>query len=224
MPILKLNHVSVFYKIYGEGEPLFLIGGLGLDHSMWASVITELSQFFCVVVMDNRCSGRSTVCQEPFDIADMAEDVYQLAVHLGIEQAYFCGNSMGGFILQALAKKHPDVIKKMVLSNTAMDIETNYVFLADARRQWFDIDMPVSVQRSLVQVSLGRAYSYRFLMQEGKLDEMIDLMLSHPHPISKEGYESQLDAARHFDSRYYVKDINVPTLVIAGSEDAIVQR
>jgi len=48
----------------------------------------------------------------------MAEDVYQLLVHLGVEQAYVVGHSMGGRVVQELVLAHHAMFKALVLVDT----------------------------------------------------------------------------------------------------------
>ena len=54
MPTLKVNDIQMYYEIHGEGKPLLLIGGLGLDLSELQSMSGWLAQRYQVIVFDNR--------------------------------------------------------------------------------------------------------------------------------------------------------------------------
>jgi pimeloyl-ACP methyl ester carboxylesterase len=57
MPTVKVNDIQIYYEIHGEGKPLFLIGGLGLDLSELQSMSGWLAQRYQVIVFDNRGAG-----------------------------------------------------------------------------------------------------------------------------------------------------------------------
>ena len=59
MPTVKVNDIQMYYEIHGEGKPLFLIGGLGLDLSELQSMSGWLAQRYQVIVFDNRGAGRT---------------------------------------------------------------------------------------------------------------------------------------------------------------------
>ena len=221
MAELRTQQVTLFYKIYGEGFPLFLVSGFGVNHSLWSGIISRLSESYRVIVLDNRGAGRSSIPVEPYSIAELACDIAELAQHLDITSAYFCGNSMGGFILQELAYQFPSLVKKMIISNSAYSTETSFGCFAQARFEWFDLPVSPEVSRSFVKASCSYAYSYKFLSIPGKLDEIIDQALADPYPITKLGYAGQMNALSDFDFSDQVSNINVPTLVLAGDQDII---
>jgi 3-oxoadipate enol-lactonase len=218
---LRTEKVTLFYKMYGEGFPLFLVSGFSVNHSLWSGIISRLSESYKVIVLDNRGAGRSSVPAEPYSIAEMARDIAELAQHLNITSAYFCGNSMGGFILQELAYQFPSLVKKMIISNSAYSTETSFGCFAQARFEWFDLPVSPEVNRSFVKASCSYAYSYKFLSIPGKLEEIIDQALADPYPIKKLGYAGQMHALSEFDFSAHVSSINVPTLVMAGDQDII---
>jgi 3-oxoadipate enol-lactonase len=221
MPTVKLSRVELFYKEYGAGPPLFLIAGFASNHSLWAGIIGQLSQAFRVIVVDNRGCGRSSVPASHYTIDDMATDVFELARHLGIERGFFCGSSMGGFIVQALAYRYPELVEKMVICNSAMNTVTAFACFAQARYELFDLDVAPKVQRAIIKMSCSYAYSYQFLSPPDRLEELVDMALADPYPVTQLGYAGQMHALEHFDSSDFVSRIIVPALVIAGDQDII---
>ena len=59
MPIAKINGINLYYEDYGKGDPLVLIAGFSVDHSVWQPVIDLLSHCYRVIVFDNRGVGQS---------------------------------------------------------------------------------------------------------------------------------------------------------------------
>lgn len=127
MPGVQVNDISMYYERHGEGEPLVLIGGLGLDLSEWGSIVPWLAQRYHVVAFDNRGVGRTDKPDRPYSIEMMAEDTAGLMQALGVQRAHIVGVSMGGRIALALALKHPELVNKLALVSTGARV---------ARRRW----------------------------------------------------------------------------------------
>jgi 3-oxoadipate enol-lactonase len=78
--------------------------------------------------MDHRGHGHSDKPTEPEDysLELMAEDAYGLLEHLGIEECYVVGHSMGGVVAQLLALNHPEPVRALVLVDTAAEVPDGY--------------------------------------------------------------------------------------------------
>jgi pimeloyl-ACP methyl ester carboxylesterase len=119
MPTVKVNDIQMYYEIHGEGKPLLLIGGLGLDLSELQSISGWLAQRYQVIVFDNRGAGRTDKPDIPYSIEMMAEDTAELMKALAIERASLLGISMGGKIALDLALRHPEGVEKLLLASTS---------------------------------------------------------------------------------------------------------
>ena len=87
------------YTRRGNGEPLLLVMGVAGHHAMWGDAfIDPLVETFDVVAYDHRGIGESVRADEPFSIADLADDAAALLDHLGWESANVMGISMGGTV------------------------------------------------------------------------------------------------------------------------------
>lgn len=128
MPTIPVNGLRMYYEIYGEGEPLALILGLGTDVSEWHSLIRALAQRHQVIAFDNRGAGRTDKPDHPYSVAMMAEDTEGLLRALAIERAHILGISLGGRIALALALAHPERINRLILVSTSARV---------ARRPWW---------------------------------------------------------------------------------------
>lgn len=119
MPTVKVNDIQMYYEIHGEGKPLLLIGGLGLDLSELQSMSGWLAQRYQVIVFDNRGAGRTDKSDVPYSIEMMAEDTAELMKALAIERASLLGISMGGKIALDLALRYPGRVEKLILVSTS---------------------------------------------------------------------------------------------------------
>jgi pimeloyl-ACP methyl ester carboxylesterase len=119
MPSLKVNDVELYYESHGSGDPLVLIGGLGVSVPDLRLLITAFAAAgYRVIAADNRGAGRSAKPPGPYSIEQMAGDVAGLLTRLGVERAHVLGISMGGRIALALALGHPKLVDHLVLTST----------------------------------------------------------------------------------------------------------
>ena len=119
MPKAKLSTMSLYYEIRGKGHPLLLISGINADSASWAGVCEKLAKYFRVITFDNRASGRSSMPKGRYSVREMAEDAAGLLNYLQIKKCHVVGHSMGGYIAQVMALRHPERICKLVLEATA---------------------------------------------------------------------------------------------------------
>jgi 3-oxoadipate enol-lactonase len=116
MPLAKAGAVELSYDRAGDGPPLLLIMGMsGTKHHWGEALLEELRRDFETIVYDHRDAGDSTRTEQPFTIADLAEDAVGLLTALDIDSAHVMGISMGGMIAQELALAHPDRLRSLTL-------------------------------------------------------------------------------------------------------------
>jgi pimeloyl-ACP methyl ester carboxylesterase len=130
------NGIELEYEVFGDGEPLLLIMGLGAQMILWpdAFVASLVRRGFRVIRFDNRDTGLSTrphgrvgdvrklmarrllglPVPSPYTLRDMATDTAGLLDHLGIDRAHVVGASMGGMIAQTMAIEHPRRVASLV--------------------------------------------------------------------------------------------------------------
>jgi 3-oxoadipate enol-lactonase len=127
MPLTLVNDIELYYESHGSGDPLLLVGGLGLAVSEMQPLIEALAAGHRVIAVDNRGAGRSAKPPGPYAIEQMAGDLAALTAHLGLSRAHVLGISMGGRIALALALERPGLVDRLVLVSTGA---------RTARRRW----------------------------------------------------------------------------------------
>src|SRR5260221_14763239 len=120
MPTVRVNDITMYYEIHGEGEPVVLIAGLNSDHTLYRGIIPPIAESYQVVAFDNRVVGQTDKPDIPYSIEMIADDTAGLLNALGIEQAHLLGTSMVGRIATALALRLPQQVKSLLLVSTAM--------------------------------------------------------------------------------------------------------
>ncbi|MCX8998197.1 3-oxoadipate enol-lactonase [Rhizobiaceae bacterium BDR2-2] len=127
MNFLKVGDTAIYYRAIGplDGRPVIaFVNSLGTDFRIWDAVIAELGDAYAYVLHDKRGHGLSDVGQPPCSIEAHAGDLAALLDHLGVKSAVIWGLSVGGLIAQGLYAARPDLVRGLVLSNTAHRIGT----------------------------------------------------------------------------------------------------
>ena len=109
---IKVNGVHIFYKKSGQGHPLILLHGNGLDHSIFDELTEKLCEHYSVYAMDSRNHGQSDKAED-YSYDAMAEDVYGLIQTLGLGKVHLLGFSDGAVIALHVALRHLDVLEKV---------------------------------------------------------------------------------------------------------------
>ena len=119
MPTARVNDITTYYEVHGEGPPLVLIQGLGGDISEVEGIVHGFAEDFRVLAFDNRGAGRTDKPHEPYSIEQMADDTVALMRSAGFARSHILGISMGGRIAMDIALRHPDMVDRLILVSTA---------------------------------------------------------------------------------------------------------
>ncbi|MDP2949003.1 MAG: alpha/beta hydrolase, partial [Chloroflexota bacterium] len=57
MPHVPVNGINIYYEVHGQGQPVFLIAGLGAAHTLWELQVRSFARDRRVVAFDNRGAG-----------------------------------------------------------------------------------------------------------------------------------------------------------------------
>ncbi len=111
-PQLKLT-------VQGRGAPVVLSHALGLDLHMWDDLAAALAPSHEVLRYDQRGHGGSAVPAGPYSMDDLVDDAARVIREWGRGPVVWVGLSMGGMVGQGLAIRHADLLRGLVLANTA---------------------------------------------------------------------------------------------------------
>lgn len=121
MNVASLASVKLHWREDGDpsGPPVVFANSLGTDLRLWDKTVAALPRGLRVIRFDKRGHGLSECPDGPYTMEALIADTEALMDHLGLHDCAFVGLSVGGMIGQGLAVKRPDLIKALVLSNTA---------------------------------------------------------------------------------------------------------
>lgn len=126
MDAIDLGDVIVHVRQDGVpgGPPVVFANSLGTDLRLWDDVVARLPAGLHLVRYDKRGHGLSGAPPGPYSMGALVRDAERLIEALGLRDVVFVGLSIGGMIAQGLAAKRLDLIRAVVLSNTAPKIGT----------------------------------------------------------------------------------------------------
>ena len=217
MPTVRLADGDLYYSLEGPaGAPVLLLSNsLGTDLGMWDTQIPALTAHFRVLRYDTRGHGASLVTPGPYAIGQLGADVLALLDALDLPRVHFCGLSMGGLIGQWLGIHAGERIGRLVLCNTAAKIASDEVW-----NTRIDTVLKGGEQamRDLRDASVARWFTAGFAEREPAQVEHIVAMLAATSP---QGYAANCAAVRDADFREQLGLVQAPTLIVAGSHDAV---
>ena len=181
---------------------------LGTSLHLWDGIMDLLPKGLRYVRWDKRGHGRSSVPPGPYAMGQLVGDAEAVCDHLQVRDCVFVGLSVGGMIAQGLAVKRMDIVRAMVLSNTAAKIGNPTL--------WSDRIAAVNAQ-GLAAMSDGimqRWFGRDFYGTETMVPWQ--RMLEETDP---DGYTGVCAAISGTDFMTPTSGLRLPTLGIAGSED-----
>jgi pimeloyl-ACP methyl ester carboxylesterase len=209
----------MYYELHGNGESLLLIRGLGSTCEGFAAQVEGLAPHFRVISFDNRCVGRTDQPQQPFTIADMADDTAALLDALEVESAHVFGVSLGGMVAQEFVLRHPRKVRRLVLGCTHAGPRT-----AARAPEWAvqlfneSRDMP---RAAALTYSIPLLFAKKTVEEQPELvEEALRVMARNNQP--KPSYLLQLGAVMMHDTFDRLPEIKHTTLVMTGTEDILV--
>ncbi|MCU1453163.1 MAG: putative hydrolase [Acidimicrobiales bacterium] len=209
---------QIAYDVFGrpDGEPLLLVHGLGADARGWIMQRRALAARFRCIAVDNRGVGRSDRPPGPYEIETMATDALAALDAAGVASAHVLGASMGGIISQAIAVRHPERVRSLVLACTACQHQPwRRDLLAEWAEQAVTVGMPELVRRNL-----------RWLVGPRSLRRLwpaISILGPLAMSVPAHAFVAQLEGILAMDDslRGELAGVDVPALVLVGSQDVL---
>jgi 3-oxoadipate enol-lactonase len=193
-----------------------MIQGLGTDSRGWALQRFAFGRRHRCFAVDNRGVGGTAKAPRPFSLEQMADDAIAVLDAEGIERAHVMGASMGGVIAQMLAVRHPDRVRSLVLACTSCrHHEWRRELFAEWAQAVSERGMGALAGDGLVWL-VGPRLQRRFGLWINLLARI--LLQGTPENFVAQ-VEAILDASDEL--RFELATIQVPTLVITGSQDLL---
>lgn len=123
--ILQLNSGDVQVVETGpeDADPIVLVHCYTCSSRWWDRMVPDLARKHRVIRIDLRGHGGSEKPSSGYTMDEQAQLVAQAMARLDVERATVVGHSLGGIVVVALAQQSPDLVKRLVIMDTAPDNE-----------------------------------------------------------------------------------------------------
>jgi pimeloyl-ACP methyl ester carboxylesterase len=203
--------------------PLFLLQHFrgGMDH--WDPLMTDGLAAGREVILFNGRGVASSSGQPRARIELMADDAAAAIRQLGLRQVDVLGFSLGGFVAQDLTRRHPDLVRKLMLLGTGPrggNPDSDPGMLEAASR-------PVPIVEDFLFLFFGRSEAAK---QAGRAFwQRRHLRPDQDPPSSPAVMQAQIEAHMHYLPKLdvaapyaHLRGIRQPTFILNGINDVMV--
>lgn len=223
MPKVKVNDINIHYEIHGEGYPFILIRGLSSSLDSWPPYsIGQFSKHFKTILFDNRGAGKTDVPEGKYSAKMMADDTIGLMDALQLEKAYVLGFSLGGCIAQEMVLNYPNRISKLILTSSWSGDSHGIVTPIPEINPFpklYEFILNGDHEKG-ARVLTDSLFPDEYKKSNPKLIEKI-VKNYMEHVPSLKGFEGQAAYRETFDTYERLPKIEIPTLILHGTEDII---
>ena len=216
---LAVDDTRLAVHTSGSGIPLLLLHAFPLDHAMWGRQ-APLAEHLRLIAPDQRGFGASGD-DTPASIEQLAADALGLldALHVA-GPVVVCGISMGGYVAQHVALRHPERVAALILVATKLEADT-----PEARAGRADLAAKVGrlglgiLADAMLPRLLADSAAARTAADRGAIETLLRQSILAQPLVTVQAALAALGARP--DLTEAMRGLRVPTLLVAGAEDAI---
>jgi 3-oxoadipate enol-lactonase len=223
MKTAQISTGELAYIDRGAGQPVLLVHGFPLDHTMWHAQIETLSNYSRVIAPDLRGFGQSPLGSvnpsHGITMERYADDMAELLDDLNLDPAepiVFVGLSMGGYIAWQFARKYSSRVRALALLDTRALADTDE---ACAGRLKMAENVAEWGSRRVAEMMGPKLSAQSTFKTSPEIIAAIRRVVENTLPAAIAA--AQRGMAARPDMTSFLPKIRVPTLVIVGNEDAI---
>jgi pimeloyl-ACP methyl ester carboxylesterase len=113
----------MYYEVHGTGDPLVMLHGGLSTIDEFHRVLPALAQRRRVIAVERQGHGRTADVDRPFRLEQWADDTAALLRQQGVGPADVFGYSTGGSVALAMAIRHPELVRKLVLCSAVYSMD-----------------------------------------------------------------------------------------------------
>ena len=207
-----------------DAPAIILLHGSNADLSTWDAWAQDLKRDYRVIRFDQIGHGLTgPAIDDDYSLASFGADITEIADHLEIDRFILAGNSMGGGIAMHYAINNPDRLDGLVLVDAGgapikREGGGNLAFTL-AGIPGINSILATMTPRSLVDRSLRQSVSNQDIVTEQMVDRYWEMAR---YPGNRAATLKRFATPRNPFDAAAVEQVDVPTLVIWGEEDALI--
>jgi pimeloyl-ACP methyl ester carboxylesterase len=207
---------NIEYEVLGSGPPVFLLHPFPAHHGTWLPIAEALSTRYRCILPDLRGHGKSQAGNGAATMSKHAKDLEHICREEDIAKAVFAGSSIGGYILFEFWREHRERFAGLVLCNTRAQADTDE---GRAARLQSAAEVEQHGPAEFIAKSIERLFGATTRRNRPDIADAARAMMQE---TSVAGIVAvQQGMAERPDSVATLKNIDVPTLIVAGEEDQV---
>ncbi len=213
------------YTESGSGVPVLMIHGFGGSNRDFYILDSLVNSKYRVIRVDLPGFGLSDFPEQnegDEKITEVYSEYFSFLLDtLHIDSCYVLGNSLGGLMSVNLTLQHPDLVKKLILFNSAGYDMAEVMKTANAsffQGKLVQLMLEKGIPKYMTAKGIGRVFYKAPLLTEEKIQRVNDFWNREGnlhHIMAMASTKEQFDES-------LIKKISCPTLIVWGKEDKIV--
>jgi 3-oxoadipate enol-lactonase len=221
MPVVVNEGVGIAYDVDGPPDAPVIVfcEGLGYGRWMWRFQRERLDDYR-TIAFDNRGTGESDAPTDPsaYTVAAFASDLEAVLADAGVERAHVVGASMGSMTAQQYAHDYDRAVSLTLLC-TSHGGEESVPIPEETQARMFQIPEAYD-EREAIRHKMQPAMTDAFWAANDELiADIVDWRLDSDASDAARGM--QAEAVLAFDSTPWLGDVDLPTLVMHGTDDQV---
>ncbi|MBI4933662.1 MAG: alpha/beta fold hydrolase [Actinobacteria bacterium] len=214
---------EVFYRHHVHPDPaaptlLLLHGWTASADLQFFTAYETLADHYSFVAIDHRGHGRGMRATEKFELHDAADDAALLLQGLGIDQVVTVGYSMGGPISLLFARRHPQMVRGIVVEATALEWRGKWY----ERMEWKTVHILGFLLRSRVYPRWIRIGIRRLLGPDHPMLQYVPWVAAEVHRTDAAAIVQAGQSLSRYDATAWAGQIGLPAASLITTRDRLV--
>ena len=203
-----------------DGVPLLLLHGSHATSRWWEPFFAILPESIYAVAPDLRGCGQSTHTQDGYEIEDQAEDVAELVQALSLSDFDLVGHGSGGAIAIEYALRYSQRLRSLILVDS-VPIEGAFTPL-----QGLQLLSQMREDRSMLEQALSTLFSSvpPPTMTEKEFEGFFEQLVDDAAAMAPAAFTAVAEALGRWNRVEEAHRLTLPTLLVLGTEDIIIER
>jgi len=203
-----------------DGVPLLLLHGSHATSRWWEPFFAILPDSIRAIAPDLRGCGQSTHSQSGYGVEEQAEDIAELVQALSLSDFDLAGHGSGGAIAIEYALRHGQQLHSLILVDS-VPIEGAFTPL-----QGLQLLSQMRADRSLLSQALSALLPAAPppTMTEQEFDTFFELWVDNAAAMAPAAFTAVAEALGRWNRQEEAHRLTLPTLLILGTEDIVVER
>ena len=222
MPFIQTTRLTIHYRVSGsiDGVPILLLHGSHASSLWWQPFCAILPDSVYAVALDLRGCGQSSHSQSGYEIEEQAADVAGFVETLGLSEFDLIGHGSGGAIAIEYALRHRERLHSLILVDS-VPIEGAFTPL-----QGLQLLEQMRTDRSLLRQALQALMPTAPppTMTKSEFDAFYELLVDEAASMAPAAFTAVAEALARWNRLDDAQQLTLPTLLLLGTADIIVER